>query len=108
MRYKQLLELSYNEQIGRAVKDALVAIRIRGIDKIKTQQVLDEFKQQGMEISLDELIYLLSQEPMVRNVNADSIEFESPENKEYSSKDKQQDDSEKVSKLAKQALNKRT
>lgn len=107
MRLYQILVENYDYAVRRAVKDAIVAVKIQGIKELRTQQVLDEFAKQGLPISLEELVNMLSDDPMVSLVNKHVIRFGDEGEDSYANQEVKDENEATVARLAKKALNNR-
>lgn len=106
MKFRDLLEATYIQDIKRSILSSLVALKIQGIHKIDTSQVLKDFAEHNMPISLADLISFLQDDPMISRVNKDFIEFAQDGDQEMTAKDNVDQDKEKVHQLSTKKLNK--
>lgn len=74
---KKFLKENYEDGIKRQLRDALIQLRIGGQEQLSTLSVLQDFKNRGMQISIEELISLLQDDPMIQDVNREKIVFKS-------------------------------
>ncbi len=100
---------NYTDDLNRVVKDALVSLKINGVDKIKTDQVIKDFESKGITIGVPELIDMLGNDPLVKNINMDQIEFskEIPDLPTSNQSPSIQPEIDVVGDLSKKALKKR-
>ena len=107
MKFFELIEQTYIQDIKKSIKDSLVALKIQGQEKVETNQVLKDFKDRGLAISYKELINYIGDDPMIKNINRKYITFDQPSDDiEVSSKNKVDDEKLKVQKLAKKQIDK--
>ena len=107
---QKYLKESYQGDIKRQLRDALVSLKIQGQDKLSTLAVLKDFASRGMEISITELIDLLQDDPMIQDVNREEIVFKKDIPDPIEGEKKEVTDEEKkstVKKLARKAIGKK-
>ena len=111
MRYADILNVlkeGYETDLKRQLRDALVQLKIQGVTEVPPQKIMDDFKARGIEIGLPDVINLLQNDPMIKDVNKYKITFNTDQPDEKETTDKEAENSEKtVDQMARQALNKR-
>lgn len=84
------------------VKDALMSLKMSGETKVPTEIVLNDFRDRGLDISVEELQELFpAGNEFLKSVNKDFIEFETGHENLV------KPDADTVSKMAKKAIDKR-
>lgn len=108
---KKYIAESYQGEIKRQVRDALISLKIQGEDKLSTVQVLKDFAARGIEISIGELISLLQDDPMIQDISREEIVFSKdiPNPVTNAEKEEVTDEEKKntVKKLARHAIRKK-
>ena len=114
MRYSDIvlmLSESYENDLKRVLRDALVVLKTSGVKEVNTQQILDDFDARGMKIDSAELINLLQNDPLIQNANDETITFtqDNPDDGDENSHpiENQLQDIDTVGDMAKKALGKR-
>ena len=117
MRFSDIqncIKENYQANIKNIARDALMLLKIQGHDKVLLTQIEQEFADRGMKISTLELINLLKDDPLVKDVNQHEVTFsqDMPNNDSASmvgqpNPNKEKMDDEIIDNLAKGALNKR-
>lgn len=108
---KKFLKESYQGEIKRQLRDALMSLKINGDERLSTLAVLKDFASRGLKISVTELIDLLQDDPMIQDVNREEIVFKkdipdpvtNAEKKEVTDEEKKNT----VKKLARRAISKK-
>ena len=95
---------SIEDDMMNNVKDALMYLKMSGESKVPTQIVFNEFKNRGIEISLQQLQTLFPDgNPFIKSVNNQFVEF----NTDEQAGGHGATDPNTVSDLAKKAIDKR-
>ena len=95
---------SIEDSMMNNVKDALMFLKMSGETKVPTEVVFNEFKNRGIEISLEELQELFPDgNRFIKSVNNEFVEFDN----EHPSAGSGSPDPSTVSDLAKKAIDKR-
>lgn len=105
MRLNELLENSFSKDIINHIKDILMYLKIKEIEKIPTQMIANELKQKNIEVSKEEILSFLNpDDKLIKSVTNDYIELNlnKPEISVVSL-DTQTRNKDKVEKLAKSA-----
>lgn len=102
---------SYQDDIKRQLRDALISLKIQGEDRLSTVQVLKDFAQRGIKISVTELIDLLQDDPMIQDINREEIVFakDIPDPVHNPEKEQETDEEKRnsVKRMAKKAISRR-
>ena len=72
---KKAIRESYQGDIKRQLRDALVALKIQGNTKVSTLAVLKDFADRGVKIGIAELLDLLDGDPLIQDANREEIIF---------------------------------
>jgi len=108
MKYFQLVEASIVSDVKNDIKNALVALKIQGVEQVQTEQVLKDFADRGSPISYESLVNFIGEDPLVANINQKFITFSgTTEEPEVSNQPKIDTDKLQVQKMANKALDKR-
>lgn len=120
MRYSDIilhLKETYEDDLKRVLRDALISLKTNGVQQVNTQQILNDFSTRGINISVTELLHLLQGDPLIKDANKDTVVFSqdepdlndvnNPNPNGYPVKSKAEKDAETVDKMATAALNKR-
>lgn len=110
MRYNDILNVlkeAYETDLKRTLRDALVALKIQGVTEVPPQKLMDDFKARGLEIGLPDIINLLQNDPMIKDVNRYKITFNTDEPNAKEPTDQEDDSQKTVDQMATAALNKR-
>jgi hypothetical protein len=73
MRYYQLRESDYNDDLRSEIITLLAAVSAEGIDTVNTQNLLNDLEQQGFAVDSDVLMSILGELDIVSVATGDSI-----------------------------------
>lgn len=97
----------YEDDLSRSVKDALVALKITGVKEVSTQKVLDDFTARGIKISVESLINMLQNDPIISDISKDKIVFGEKDSADATKDMSAKANDQTVSQMANAALKKR-
>jgi hypothetical protein len=115
MKYADIilhLKENYEEDLKRVLRDALISLKTNGVQQIKTQQIVTDFSNRGINISTPELLNLLQNDPLIQDANQDVVTF-TQDNPDVSASSvdqaaaKAEQDANTIDSMADKALNKR-
>jgi hypothetical protein len=113
MKYADILNVlheAYESDLKRILRDALTSLKIQGVKEVDPKKILTDFQNQGIEISITELLGLLQNDPIVQDANRYKIIFSQDDPAEEDHNDAGTPDAQAnqqtVSQMAKSALNK--
>jgi len=101
MRAREILDEDYNQSLESDLNNLLIGVKGNGVTKIPTQKLVDKIQQSGYSVSVDSLMLLLRDNPIVVNVSQDFIELTAPESADLT--DQTQDSAAQVSDMAQSA-----
>lgn len=116
MRYADIvlhLKENYEEDLKRVLRDALVSLKTQGVKKINTQQILNDFTSQGINISVTELLHLLQGDPLIQDANQEQVTFSQDvpdlevNNQEFDKKTQAEINADTLDRMSRKALHKR-
>jgi len=109
MKYSDIINFiieSNTDQFTDYVNDMLMNLHIQGVNSIPTETLLKSFENEHVLISVDQLIDLLKDNPLIKDANHDTVTFDNSE--EHDIIDNDSDNGvDTVSQMAQHALNKR-
>ena len=73
MRYHQLRESDYNDDLRSEIITLLAAVSAEGIDTVSTQNLLNDLEQQGFAVDSDVLMSILGELDIVSVATGDNI-----------------------------------
>lgn len=105
MRIHEILkEQSYASQVSTSVSDLLASAKASGLKEIPTQKLINALKNIGYNVSVDNIMPILGENPFVKSATPTSIELEDGVEDAITTDDV--DSQEKVAQLAQQAVGK--
>lgn len=99
-----IFESYYTSELKSDLEDILVANKANGSNMVSTSHVVNVLVNMGYSVTVDSLLSLLAQDPMVFKADEEHIYFEEPDKKERSPEDNKKVVQQLASKAAKRDL----
>lgn len=101
MRAREILDEDYNQSLESDLNNLLIGVKGNGATEIPTQKLVDRLQASGYSVSVDSLMLLLQNNPIVTNATPQSIQLAPPEASGQAGQT--QDNAAKVSDMAAKA-----
>lgn len=75
MRFSELFESDYNDDLRSEIITLLTAVSAEGIDTVETKNLLNDLEHQGYAVDEQSLLELLGDLDIVSSANADTIDI---------------------------------
>ena len=75
MRAREILDEDYNKSLNSDINNLLIGVKGNGVTEISTRKLVDKLQASGYSVSIDSLMTLLQNNPVVTNATPEFIEL---------------------------------
>lgn len=102
MRAREFINEDYTQDLESTLNNLLTGVKGNGVSRVPTTKLVNKMQQSGFSVSIDSLMLLLQDNPMVSNVSQEFVELEAPDSS-IDPTGQTQDSASQVSDLAQSA-----